>query len=514
MVNEINSNDKVIRDLAHGYITLDEFFQKLVDNKHFQRLRYIKQLTCQHVYPSANHTRFEHSLGVYYLSRRYFKAIKRQLIESGDVDEKSFENMLFNLSVAALLHDVGHAPLSHLGEKYFNVRKIKKAFEVECDSRNIAYKDICACKGAAPHELMSCYIIVKYFYNIILQEKAKEYDVDFELICRMIVGATYNTDSKWFEDLAIGVLNSSTIDMDKLDYIIRDPLMTGISVPRIDVTRFFRGLKYKKETHKVVILKQAITVVQNIIDTRDCLYLLVCNHHVTVYTDFIIEFYIKHLMLMHDKGQLAITEDSLAANDYFSCDAIGEKLVTDGDLLCKLKEYYNKNKNFSPYTQVITPQIFERKFLAPLWKDLYSFNMFQEKYIGDTYKIEDMLKKMCDNEDYIYRRYIAREINNKLKLTHGNIFIVPRSNKFYMDNPNNKFYIYVNDCLKKISELLPQKYYGNLHSGAAFYVYGPKEHINEVREAFVEVIKRGLPSKDKIDYPESIPNWLKDSEDD
>ena len=40
----------------------------------------------------------------------------------------------------------------------------KKAFEVECDSRNIAYKDICASKGAAPHELMSCYIIVKYFY--------------------------------------------------------------------------------------------------------------------------------------------------------------------------------------------------------------------------------------------------------------------------------------------------------------------------------------------------------------
>ena len=67
MLNEVDANDKVIRDFAHGYITLDEFFQKFVDNKHFQRLRYIKQLTCQHVYPSANHTRFEHSLGVYYL---------------------------------------------------------------------------------------------------------------------------------------------------------------------------------------------------------------------------------------------------------------------------------------------------------------------------------------------------------------------------------------------------------------------------------------------------------------
>lgn len=514
MASKINSNDKVIRDLAHGYITLDSFFQKLVDTKYFQRLRYVKQLTCQYVYPAANHTRFEHSLGVYYLSRRYFKAIKKQLIDSGDVTEENFENMFFNLSIAALLHDVGHAPLSHLGEKYFNRKKIKDAFKVACDSKRIEWNDICACKKAAPHELMSCYIIVKYFYNLIQREKPEKYSVDFELICRMIVGATYQSDDKWFENLAISVLNSSTIDMDKLDYIIRDPLMTGISVPRIDVTRFFRGLQYVKEDHKVVILKQAITVVQNIIDTRDCLYLLVCNHHVTVYTDFILEFYIKHLMLMHDKGETATTEDCLDANDYFSCDAIGEKLVTDGDLLCKLKDYYDDTKNTSPYTKVITPQIFERKFLAPLWKDLYGLNMFKEKYIEDSCKIDDMYKKMCDKDDYIYRRYVAREINNKLQLAHGNIFIVPRSNKFYMDNPNNEFHIFVNGCSKKISKLLPQKYYTDLHSGAAFYVYGPKDRIDEVQQAFIEIIKRGLPSKDKIDYPESIPNWLKDCNED
>lgn len=510
MTTEINSNDKVIRDLVHGYISLDIFFQKLVDNEHFQRLRYIRQMTCQYVYPSANHTRFEHSLGVYYLSRRYFEAIKRQIIDSGDIDDKSFDNMFFNLSIAALLHDVGHAPLSHLGEKYYNVKRICTALKVECDKIGIESSAICTCKSAASHELMSCYIMLKYFHDIIQQAKPAKYYVDYELICRMIVGATYSKDEKWFENLAIGVLNSSTIDMDKLDYIIRDPLMTGINVPRIDVSRFFRGLKYIKETHKVVILKQAITVVQNIIDTRDCLYLLVCNHHITVYTDFIFEFYIKHLMLMNDKGDTATTDDRLEARDYFSCDAIGEKLVTDNDLMCKLKEFYNSKKKFASYTEVITPQIFERKFLAPLWKDLYSFNMFVEKYIGDTCKKNDMLKKMCDKDDYIYRRDVAKKINDKLHLKHGNIFIVPRSNKFYMDNPSNKFYIYVDNCLKDISELLPQKHYRELHSSAAFYVYGPKDRIEEVRDAFVEIIKQGLPSKDQIDYPESIPNWLKE----
>lgn len=504
---------KIIKDLAHDYIMVDNFFQTLIDNKHFQRLRFVKQMTCQYVYPSANHTRFEHSLGVYHLSRRYFRALKKQLLDSEAVSEHDYDNMLFNLSIAALLHDVGHAPMSHLGEKFFNVKKIKNAIIATCDNKNIKYDSFY--NTGAPHELMSCYIIIEYFYDLINANKPDEYTVDFELICRMIVGAKFSGGRDWFKNLAITVLNSNTIDMDKLDYIIRDPLMTGISVPKIDVSRFFRGLKYLPDRNKVEIEKQAITVVQNIIDVRDCLYLLVCNHHITVYTDFIFEFYIKHLMLKHDKGTAAETQDELIAEEFFSCDAIGKKLVTDNDLMCKLKEFYsnvNDRYKISSYTQTITPQIFERKFLTPLWKDLYGFKLFLEDKIKDTSKIEDLINKMCDSKDYIYRRYVAREINNALNLKHGEVFIVPRSNKFYyMDSKSNKFYIYVDENLKDISQLLPQKRYGELHSGASFYVYGPKDQIKQVEEEFIKVVKKGLPSKDQIDYPESVPQWLQKS---
>ena len=69
-------NTKVIKDLVHDYIEIDTFFESLINTKYFQRLRNIRQLTCQHVYPSANHTRFEHSLGVYHLSRRCLGALK------------------------------------------------------------------------------------------------------------------------------------------------------------------------------------------------------------------------------------------------------------------------------------------------------------------------------------------------------------------------------------------------------------------------------------------------------
>lgn len=497
-----NSSEKIIKDLVHDYITLDSFFQKLVDTKHFQRLRFIKQLTCQYVYPSANHTRFEHSLGVYYLSRRYLRVLKKKLISLG-VKEEKYDFILFNLSIASLLHDVGHAPLSHLGEIYFNAKEIKESLNPECTKLNID-KSIFESHGSY-HEIMSCYIILKYFDELIIKENTSSCRIDFELICRMIIGARYNSDDKWVENIAIDALNSNTIDMDKLDYIIRDSFMTGISVPAIDVSRFFRGLDI--ENKKVVIKKQAITVVQNIIDARDCLYLLVYNHHIAVYTDFVFEFYIKHLILLEEDIKNEKT-DKLRPYDYFSCNAIGEKLVTDNDLMEKLKEYFINQHNVSDYTLKLTPQIFERKFLKPLWKNLYEFKLFLTNEIQNDNVINELIEKLCDSKDYLYRSYIATEIIERLHLRNGDIFIVPRSNKFYINNKNNKFYITVDGNLKDISNLLPQKKYNDLYSNVAFYVFGPSSMIEEIKKEFINIVKNGLPPRDKIDRKSSKPKWL------
>lgn len=281
--------------------------------------------------------------------------------------------------------------------------------------------------------------------------------------------------------------------------------MTGISVPAIDVSRFFRGLDI--ENKKVVIKKQAITVVQNIIDARDCLYLLVYNHHIAVYTDFVFEFYIKHLILLEENIKNEKT-DKLRPYDYFSCNAIGEKLVTDNDLMEKLKEYFINQHNVSDYTLKLTPQIFERKFLKPLWKNLYEFKLFLTNEIQNDNVINELIEKLCDSKDYLYRSYIATEIIERLHLRNGDIFIVPRSNKFYINNKNNKFYITVDGNLKDISNLLPQKKYNDLYSNVAFYVFGPSSMIEEMKKEFINIVKNGLPPRDKIDRKSSKPKWL------
>ncbi|HDN65563.1 MAG TPA: HD domain-containing protein, partial [Methanosarcinales archaeon] len=109
---------KVIRDPIHGYIELDEAALSLVDTPVMQRLRRIKQLgLTSFVYPGANHTRFEHSLGTYHLANLLADCMGKET-ESGKGAEGGADAGAgqTELRVAALLHDIGHGPLSHVTE--------------------------------------------------------------------------------------------------------------------------------------------------------------------------------------------------------------------------------------------------------------------------------------------------------------------------------------------------------------------------------------------------------------
>ncbi|MEM3019021.1 MAG: HD domain-containing protein, partial [Candidatus Bathyarchaeia archaeon] len=101
-----------IKDPIYGYIHITEQERDLIDTRPIQRLRRIKQLCgVEYVYPAANHTRFEHSLGVMYLAG----VLAENLEELASEMEK--------LRIAALLHDVGHGPFSHLFENLLMRRK-------------------------------------------------------------------------------------------------------------------------------------------------------------------------------------------------------------------------------------------------------------------------------------------------------------------------------------------------------------------------------------------------------
>lgn len=499
---------KIIKDLVHGYVEVFPVEEKIINTLNFQRLKDICQLTCQYIYPSATHSRFEHSLGVMHLARKAFENLKTTFIGEHSVDNEEYNKLLFHLSVAALLHDVGHAPFSHLGEKYYRREEIRGQIEKLIDKDNLSIKKNIFSVGSN-HELMSCYIILNKYINII-EDAVKELNIkislDFELVCRCIVGKTYNIALKWKEDIIVGIVNSDTLDMDKLDYLMRDAAMTGVSVPVIDVTRLFKSIYINPLTKKITFHNQALSVIQNIIDSRDFLYLWVYNHHIGVYTDFIIEFFIKHMVSNFEKGNQY--SDKIDPNEFFSCEAICDKLVANSDLFSKIKSSLRLPEDkISKYSQQICPQLFERKFLKPLWKTIYEYKTFLEKHIQDSTVIQDLEKKMCD-KDYVYRRYLAKEIIKRCGVNLGEVFIVPRSNKFYSLNPENIFRVHLDGADKAVGELLPQKDFKKLYNNVAFYIFCEENKIDLIKKTFIDIVIEGIPHKDDLPEDATDLKWF------
>lgn len=205
---------KIIKDLVHGYIEIDDSIAEVIDNRSFQRLKNITQLTCHHLYPSANHTRFEHSLGVMFLAQQFFNRLKPLLTNKLESENDLFIQFLeFHLIFASLLHDVGHGPFSHLGESFY----VREDIETNIRKFNPDINNKIFIRGSK-HELMSCYVIEKNFKGILSKFASRlDMELDTDFIYRMITGTKYDDHRKyWPRNLMIEILNSSSVDIDKL----------------------------------------------------------------------------------------------------------------------------------------------------------------------------------------------------------------------------------------------------------------------------------------------------------
>ncbi|MGB4439330.1 MAG: HD domain-containing protein, partial [Sedimentibacter sp.] len=111
-------NVKLLKEPIYGYIEIEkEIMNNIIDSSCFQRLRNIRQTSYSPLYHSSIHNRFIHSIGVYYLGTKSINSLKDSIIEY--TSENYFELIKKTFTLACLLHDVGHAPFSHTGEKFF-----------------------------------------------------------------------------------------------------------------------------------------------------------------------------------------------------------------------------------------------------------------------------------------------------------------------------------------------------------------------------------------------------------
>lgn len=475
---------KVVKDLVHSYISIDEDLQSIIDTASFQRLRRIKQLSCSYIFPSTNHTRYEHSLGVMQLACEFFDVLEDDFIKNGLKKEK-IEYLRLHLKLASLMHDVGHPPFSHLGEKFLDKNEIFENIKEYSNLLNIneTFLDRTGKIVGKEHELLSCYCILRNFFSILKNIKS---DVDISFICRCIIGNLYIEDENWHKNICIRILNSDSIDVDKLDYLMRDNHMTGEIAPKMDIKRLLACLTISDR--KLKFVAKAIPAVQSVVDSRDLLYLWVYHHHISIYTDYVTGKIIKKCMEFYENEEGKYIEE-LDRSLFFSPKAITDFLISDDDVYSHLRKVYvnSLTKKSHKFNEISIKQLFERKFLSSLWKTIYEYKDF-ENYLLDNSIIKsyDDLSSILKNENIVEK--ITENLRTKLNLQEGEVFIVTKYNKFYNSNKEAPISLLLNGEDRKLSDLLPQKNFEKFHT-MSFFVYVPKLCKKEAKEILIEELK-------------------------
>ncbi|UPW00925.1 HD domain-containing protein [Halorussus gelatinilyticus] len=275
-----------IKDPVHGYVELEQsLLDYIVDTRPFQRLRYVRQLSATNlVYPGANHTRFEHSLGVYHLGRTVFENLRTQTYFTRDTPESDLDEIQRTLECACLLHDVGHPPFSHLGERFIDAEDLRARL---ADRGLVAAFEAAGIedplRSASAHELLGCLIVLREYAGGL-----RDLGVDPHEVCAYILGYSlvFERGGRWQYGVGAQILHSP-IDVDRLDYITRDNQMTGADVLSFDTHRMVDAYTAHPD-EGLALSDKALSTVGNYLEGRIALYMWVTQHHKSVYANVLL----------------------------------------------------------------------------------------------------------------------------------------------------------------------------------------------------------------------------------
>ena len=275
---------KVFKDPVHKYVHVDDqVIWDLIGTAEFQRLRRVKQLgTTFFTFHGAEHSRFNHSLGVYEIIRRMIDNV---------FDGRpawNTEDRLLCLC-AALLHDVGHGPFSHSFEKVFHL----------------------------DHEHFTQRIILG---DTEINQVLREVDHEFPKKVAEVIAKT--SDNK----LAISMI-SSQIDADRMDYLLRDAYFTGVTYGNFDMERILRVMRPHGD--QVVIKYSGMHAVEHYIMSRYQMYWQVYFHPVTRSAEVILTKILHRAKALHKQYYsfrhqpvhfYSLFEDEVTLEDYLRLD--------------------------------------------------------------------------------------------------------------------------------------------------------------------------------------------------
>lgn len=342
------SKGKIIRDPIHGDIFFPNKFLNIIDTPEFQRLRRIHQLSVAYlVFPGAEHTRFSHSIGTYYIMQKiieHFEPIMKSV--NLELNERDVDLAL----AAALLHDIGHGPFSH------------------------AFED--AIPGSVDHEEWTARIITSKKSEINKKLK-KNFDKKFpeELADIIRKERTVKKEGLRFEStdsidlfFILSALISSQLDADRMDYLIRDAKYTGVAFGNIDIERLISSMEITvhKNNYYVCVVDKYLPDVENYLLARYHMHKEVYLHDVKCEMEIIIKKILERAVQIYHiednfgkvsvpepllklfKGQEISIEEYTSLDDNIMLSTFSKWIDGDDLILSKLcsciinREKYNK----------------------------------------------------------------------------------------------------------------------------------------------------------------------------
>ncbi len=368
---------RIFHDPIHKEIVFDSgkpeesMIMELIDTIAFQRLRRIKQLgPASLLFHGAESSRFTHSIGVFCIARKIYK----RLIES----KSSFCDNKFVLYGAALLHDLGHGPLSHTSEAIFDHN----------------------------HEQWSQNLVKNYSpINSILKKYDKE-------LPRQI-GELFS--SKQLFSKPLKTLISSEIDCDRLDYLLRDSYNTGTKYGLVDLERIISALTFSPDGN-IAIKPKGVIAIEHFLVLRNLMYRTIYNHKINEISTWILEKII--YTIKHNFGKKIWLDKSLYKWIFSSAKMDFNDFIRNDDVTFYYHLIRWKDESFEPLS-TLCKMFIDRDLLKA------SDISFLSKI--DRLEILAFARKLCEINNYdseIFcgikeKSFKGFESNNALKIWDG-----------------------------------------------------------------------------------------------
>ena len=323
-----------IRDPVHGSIKIQQEEVQILEHPFFQRLRNIKQLGfSEYIFPGATHTRYLHSIGVMATVSKVFDQVFRDKPQT-----KDWQRLRETVRLACLLHDIGHAPLSHTTE--FVMPQVSKLGLPKPFAPKVDHK--------ASHEDYTIKSIVDSSFTESFKGVSGRFGVDPIQVAGLIIGES--VDPEYFNIDGVNYfpilhqLVSSEMDCDRMDYLLRDSYFCGVSYGKFDLDWIIDNLR-----EAVVDGKAYLGISERAVSTFDDF--LLCRFHMFL----MVYFHYKAVCLEKMLGRFFTTANS----EYSIPSNIEEYLKHDDHFLMKVLRASDNQWAKKVIRNNIPPKIFE-----------------------------------------------------------------------------------------------------------------------------------------------------------